>query len=94
MKKEELDMLRMLKLTKISISHPEEYEVSLQGNVIGFIRLNYNCLRVDYMNYGGEVLFDDATKGDGEFDESEKDNYIDMSKKVLVRRIYKDYYGR
>ena len=56
---------------------PEQYDVDYDGKQVGYIRLRYGRLTVEYPDVGGEVIYE-ASIGDdwtGEFESEEQRQY-------------------
>ena len=69
---------------------PEQYEVfDSNGNQVGYVRLRFGYLRVDYPDSGGEVIYDhlfsDGWKG--MFTKYEREHYLKEIAEVISKRI-------
>ena len=53
-------------------SHPEQYDVLLNGQIIAYIRLRYSSLTVECPDVGGEIIMHKFVQGGGEFLASER----------------------
>lgn len=69
---------------------PEQYDVTLEGKQVGYVRLRWGFLRCDYPNIGGETIYEYAfTDGwQGCFnDDYQRNNHLDLIAKALYNRI-------
>ena len=69
---------------------PEQYDVfDSNGNQVGYVRLRWGYLRVDYPHHGGEVIYDyefsDGWKGS--FTEEEREHYLKEIAEAISNRI-------
>lgn len=69
---------------------PEQYEVfDSNGNQMGYVRLRWGYLRVEYPEYGGEVIYDhefsDGWKG--MLTEDEREHYLKEIAEAISKRI-------
>ena len=69
---------------------PEQYDVfDSNGNQVGYVRLRFGYLRVDYPDSGGEVIYDhefsDGWKGI--FTEDEREHYLKEIAEAISKRI-------
>ena len=69
---------------------PEQYDVfDSNGNQVGYVRLRFGYLRVEYPDYGGEVIYDhefsDGWKG--MFTEDEREYYLKEIAEAISKRI-------
>lgn len=70
---------------------PEQYDVYLDGEQVGYVRLRWGCLRCDYPDVGKQTIycydFDDGWQGC--FDDYEQREYhLDLIAKAIYNRIY------
>ena len=71
-------------------SFPEQYEVfDSNSNQVGYVKLRFGYLRVDYPDCGGEVIYDhefsDSWKGS--FTEEEREHYLKEIAEIISKRI-------
>jgi hypothetical protein len=55
---------------------PEQYEVLDGERQVGYLRLRHGRFRADCPDCGGETVYSSNTKGDGVFDEEEREREI------------------
>lgn len=69
---------------------PEQYDVYLEGNQVGYVRLRWGSLRCDYPNVGGETIyqhsFRDAFSGCFDNDE-QRDYHLDLIAQTVYNRF-------
>jgi hypothetical protein len=67
---------------------PEQYDayVSEDGvdRQVGYLRLRHGAFRVDYPDCGGKTLFSANPKGDGAFDDDEREHYLKMARWAIA----------
>ena len=69
---------------------PEQYEVfDSNGNQVGYVRLRFGYLRVDYPDCGGEVIYDHLFSDEwkGIFTEDEREYYLKEIAEAISKRI-------
>lgn len=70
--------IKGLSFIKTCSACPEQYDVEYDGKQVGYIRLRYGGLTVEYPDVGGEIIYE-ASIGDGwwtgEFDSEEQRQY-------------------
>ncbi len=54
---------------------PEQYNVYLDGKEIGYLRLRHGHFRAE-TPFGGQVVYTASPKGDGCFEEDEREQYL------------------
>lgn len=61
-----------------SIACPEQYDVFVDATQekIGYLRLRGGWFRADYPDHGGETVYEANPKGDGIFDDDERQHYL------------------
>lgn len=65
---------------------PEQYDVFLGPLQIGYLRLRHGDFRADYPECGGETVYEASPRGDGEFEDDERDYYLRFALKALLDR--------
>lgn len=68
---------------------PEQYDAFLDGKQVGYLRLRHGYFRVDYPDCGGETIYEAEPKGDGFFENDERDFYLNEAKKAIFNKIIK-----
>lgn len=63
-------------LIKISHGCPEQYDVKRDDEVVGYLRLRHGRFTVEYPDCGGKELLSCRPKGDGWFEEDEREAYL------------------
>lgn len=67
---------------------PEQYDAFNEtGTQVGYLRLRHGTFRVDYPACGGETIFEASTRGDGSFDDNERDHFLKCAVNAIERRI-------
>ena len=64
----------MLKLVQTCGACPEAYDVSYEGNYIGYLRLRHGCFAA--RNNVDEVVYSAHPRGDGIFEYDERSKYL------------------
>lgn len=65
---------------------PEQYDVFLGQLQIGYLRLRHGAFRADYPDCGGETVYEASPRGDGKFEDDERDHYLRFALKALLDR--------
>lgn len=76
-----------IELKMTSTACPEQYDAFLDGRQVGYLRLRWGIFRVDYQDCGGETLLCEMVAGDGEFEPSEREGYLERAKAAILRRL-------
>lgn len=70
------------KLVQTSFACPEQYDVFMEdGQKAGYLRLRNGKFRADAPTCGGETVYESQTKGDGAFEEKEREEQL---KKAVI----------
>jgi len=67
---------------------PEQYDVYVGEEQVGYLRLRHGCFTVDYPDYGGECVYDStALDGDGSFsDDIERNMHLDNAINAIHKK--------
>lgn len=66
-------------------SCPEQYDVYRDGRQVAYFRLRHGQFRVDVPGCGGETIYVNWPKGDGMFDDDERDHYLGVAVDAVRR---------
>ena len=55
---------------------PEQYDVFKDDKIVGYLRLRHGHFSVEYPDCGGELVYEAQPKGDGIFEDDERDKYL------------------
>lgn len=67
---------------------PEQYDAFLDGKQVGYLRLRHGWFRVDFPDCGGETIYESGDmRGDGCFDEDEREYFLNEAKLAIAKRI-------
>jgi hypothetical protein len=55
---------------------PEQYDVYKNNKMVGYLRLRHGYFRADCPECCGTVVYEACPKGDGSFDEDEREFYL------------------
>ncbi|QIG69178.1 hypothetical protein EVB78_144 [Rhizobium phage RHph_N1_15] len=69
---------------------PEQYDAFLGDEQVGYLRLRHGHFSVDYPDVGEDTIFDGAPKGDGIFEDDEREEWLDKAKAAIVARLVKE----
>ena len=62
---------------------PEQYDAFIGGQKVGYLRLRHGAFTVSAPDCGGEVIHTAAPKGDGRFDDHERDRHLSGAASAL-----------
>lgn len=71
-------------LIKTCSACPEQYDVYKGMVQIGYLRLRHGWFYADYPDCGGETVFEGTPKGDGAFEDDERDKYLSAAVDALL----------
>jgi hypothetical protein len=77
---------KKLELILLSNGCPEQYDVLIDGERAGYLRLRHGCLRANYPDFGGERVYQAEPTGDGIFDDGERGKYIGEALTAIINR--------
>lgn len=64
-------------LNMTCLGHPEQYDaVDENGRQVGYLRLRNGTFRVSVPDVGGKTVYMAEPKGDGMFDDEEREKYL------------------
>jgi hypothetical protein len=56
-------------------------------DVVGYLRLRHGFFRVDYPHCGGETIYTAEPKGDGIFEDDERDFFLEMAVTAIRNKL-------
>jgi hypothetical protein len=62
---------------------PEQYDVFYNGEQSGYLRLRHGCFRVDYPDCMETTIYTAYPKGDGSFEDDEREYYLTEAIKAI-----------
>ena len=68
---------------------PEQYDAYFNGDQVGYLRLRHGIFRVDYGFCGGDTIFTEYPKGDGCFEEDEREYYLGLASQAIMDEMVK-----
>lgn len=78
----------MIKLVQTCGACPEQYEAyDESGRQVGYLRLRHGYFRVDYPTCGGETIYEASPKGDGIFEENEREFYLNQACRAILDKL-------
>lgn len=89
---EELDTLKIKVMPNIDFvktcgACPEQYDAFIGEKQVGYLRLRHGVFSVETPFCGGDTVLLAYPKGDGIFEEDERDFYLDMARKAIAHGI-------
>lgn len=83
----------MIRLVLTCGACPEQYDAYLvkeKGQAerrVGYLRLRHGHFKVLYPDVGGEIVYEASPKGDGIFDDDERDYYLRFAVDAIQRKL-------
>lgn len=65
-----------VKLLNTCWACPEQYDALLNGVMIGYLRLRHGRFYAAYPDVGGDIVYEAHPKGDGIFDDDEREEHL------------------
>ena len=92
MKKEKELSINGYKLILECRAFPEAYDVFIDNKEIGYLRLRHGYFKAIYYlkDEDGEAVYDAEPKGDGEFDDDEREYYLNKAIEEIDKYIKKN----
>lgn len=75
-----------IRLVKTCNGCPEQYDAYSGSRKVGYLRLRYGQFTVRVPSHEGMVVMSANAKGDGEFEDDERENYLSMAKQMIAAR--------
>lgn len=66
---------------------PEQYDVYKDDKLVGYLRLRHGYFRADFMGCGGKTVYEASPKGDGIFEDEERDYYLTRAVQAIHNEI-------
>lgn len=67
---------------------PEQYDAYDENDQqVGYLRLRHGYFTVDFPDYGGELLLECETIGDGMFDCSERETMLRLAVSLIKKKL-------
>lgn len=67
---------------------PEQYEAFIGDKQVGYLRMRHGVFRVDFPDCGGETIYEtDLVRGEGCFDDDERELFLDIARRAIIRRL-------
>lgn len=68
---------------------PEQYDVFKNGAQIGYLRLRHGEFRADFPDCGEKTVYEAEPKGDGVFEDDERDFFLNEAVSALLAELNK-----
>ena len=65
-----------VELKRTCYACPEQYDACINGKAVGYLRLRHGHFTVSCPNAQGEMVYEASPKGDGLFEDDERDAYL------------------
>ena len=79
--------MKRVKLVCTCGACPEQYDVYIDGEEIGYMRLRHGWF---YAEYRGETVYEASPNGDGMFESDERDKYLNQACYFILAEHNKD----
>ena len=77
-----------LSLIETSFACPEQYDVlASNGSVVGYLRLRHGRFTAQLDGPRGLLVFEGNPKGDGRFEDDERDAYIAQALSAIAEKL-------
>ncbi len=76
-----------IKLVMTCGACPEQYDAFLDGEQVGYLRLRHGDFRVDFPDCEGETIYEASPRGDGAFEDGERDYYLRFAVDAIHKRL-------
>jgi hypothetical protein len=81
-----------LTLVNTCFACPEQYDVYYEDTLCGYMRLRHGWFRTEYYETpeddgDGEIVYECHPKGDGIFDNDEREEYLKKGAEAIVKRM-------
>ena len=69
---------------------PEQYEAFIDGERVAYLRLRHGNFAVEYLECGGETIYEAPPQGQGRFRDEERDHYLRSALDAIYNRLLTD----
>ena len=76
-----------IRLEQTCIACPEQYDAFIGDRQVGYLRLRHGNFTVEYPDVFGTLVYQANTKGDGMFEEEERDYHLDRAKAAITMAL-------
>lgn len=76
-----------IKLEKTCHACPEQYDMYIGDEIVGYFRLRHGRFTVEYPNCGGELVYESYPNGDGVFDNNERAYHLHNGVTAILGKI-------
>ena len=73
------------RLERTCTACPEQYDVLVENEQVGYLRLRHGEFRVEVPDVGGRAVYEAAPEGDGIFEDEERDDYLRQAVDAIHR---------
>lgn len=81
-------IIKEYKLVRTCMACPEQYDVfNKQGDRVGYLRLRHGYFAAEYPYCNGELVYEAFTKGDGIFEDYERETHLQNAISAIDKRI-------
>ena len=85
-----LELAQKIELVQTCGACPEQYDAFIDGKQVGYLRLRHGYFTVQYPNVGGELVYEAETKGDGLFEDDEREGHLIAARLRLINKVYEE----
>lgn len=80
----EAKVVDALELVLTCSACPEQYDAMFDGRLVGYLRLRHGEFTVTCPDVDGQIVLDARPRGDGSFDDDERDDYLRRAKAAIA----------
>lgn len=77
--------INAVELKRTCYACPEQYDACMNGKAVGYLRLRHGHFTVSCPNAQGQIVYEAAPKGDGQFEDDERDAYLNSGTLAIKR---------
>lgn len=85
-----LELAKKIELVQTCGACPEQYDAFIDGKQVGYLRLRHGYFTVQYPDVGGELIYDAEPKGDGLFEDDEREGYLAAARLKIINKVYEE----
>jgi hypothetical protein len=74
-----------VELQRTCYACPEQYDARMNGKAVGYLRHRHGHFTVSCPNAQGEMVYEASPKGDGQFEDDERDGYLNGATLAIKR---------
>lgn len=82
--------IKDIELHQTCIACPEQYDAYYGVKIVGYLRLRHGHFTVCFPDVYGEIIYEANPKGDGIFEDDEREFHLNKAKEAILMKLMED----